>query len=233
MQAAFSWAITFVVGEKEMQIEGRIEFHNRSSSNPDNIAINQICHKALTIADLIVAWVDQSSHSLMIGEAPDSKGKYLAISFRKKEEALALMFCRKDLEIAQYPGFQLLNRNIKSFADQDGILPDLEWIEKRDKRLKIRWDEENQFSQVRPIAFGELILSYACSYPGLAIITTDFVRLPRYPRDIYKADLGSFDPKDSYGFHEIFATKLEPYERFVAGRYEKNCSKLVPYLSRK
>lgn len=215
-----------------MQIDGRLHLESNEPTNEDNKRIKELCNYSLTIADLIVGWLTRSDHSLGLISAPDLGDKYLMISFGKGKESVAMLFCETANEIAQYAGFKPLNRTVQKYADMDEIIPDYDWIEKRDQRLKICWDDENGFCNATPRAFGELILSYVCKKPGLARITKEIAERRHHPYDIYKADLASFEEEKSYGFHEIFATKADAYERFVAGRFEKNSRKLRPYAKR-
>jgi hypothetical protein len=215
-----------------LQIDGLLHLENRAATNQDIERIREVCSYSTTMADLIVGWVTHMHRSLSIISAPDHDDRYLMIAFEREKINIGMLFCETATEIAQYPGFKPLNRNVQKFADMDGVVPDYEWIEKRDQRLKVVWDDENGFCVTPPRSFGELILSYACKQPGLVRIERELASFRYYPCYVYKADLGCFEEIKSYGFHEIIATKADAYSRFATGRFKKNSTKLRPYLAR-
>lgn len=218
--------------EKNMGIDGLLHLEIRTATDPDSERIREVCSYSTTIADLIVGWVTHMDRSLSIISAPDHDDKYLMVAFEREKINIGMLFCETATEIAQYPGFKPLNRNVQKFADMDGVVPDYEWIEKRDQKLKVVWDDENGFCITPPHSFGELILSYASRRPGLVRIERELASFHYCPCYVYKADLGCFEEEKSYGFHEIIATKEAAYSRFVTGRFEKNSKKLRPYLAR-
>ena len=213
-----------------MHIDGRVHYNNPNDVN--NQKIREICSQSFTIADLIVKWLQDNQRSLTIINPNYPKTNCLMVSFEAKKDSVAMLFCDLAQEVKQYPGFQPLNRNVSRFADQEGYLPDYEWMEQRDKRLKSRWNDENGFLEVSPRGFGEVILSYVVKSPGMAKISRRIAAYKHVPHDIYHADLAFFEKEKSYGFHEVFAVKCSQFERFVDGRYAKNSAAMISYAKR-
>lgn len=117
-------------------------------------------------------------------------------------------------EIQERYSWQPLNETLHDFADKDGYVVDVDWFEKRDRKLRVREDPWEGEIIAPASALAPLILSYALSASGWASVSREIIEL-KSPAvcDAAKIDLAYVNPKTEKGFGETICIRLDLIEK--------------------
>lgn len=123
------------------------------------------------IPALILHWCN-NDRSLSFSQLPDVPEDYLAVCFSERETPVEFELLELHALMEQIPHFEALDESIYRYSDQEGYRPNDEWFEQRNRKLSLIAADPMQLLEGPLSASSELILSYALSSGGLAVVTS-------------------------------------------------------------
>lgn len=132
--------------------------------------LERTCYYARTVEEIVLAWIERGN-TVVVAHNPEMSWPAIGFTFVRGRRAVAMANIPVDKIVASYPNYERIGDKIVQFSDQEGFLPDHEWFDKRNQRLRIFNDEVLKMNRVPARALGELILSYALSEVGFAEIS--------------------------------------------------------------
>ena len=114
--------------------------------------------------------------------------------------------------------FSPLNTAMHHYADRKGCIPDLEWFEARDKRLRIKVDEWEGQVIAPPGSLRELVMSYLLTEFSVVSIKRELAEIQHHVPDVAMLRMQSLPPGQKGFFLEEIAIRLDYLERLVTKR---------------
>ena len=157
--------------------------------------------------------------SLTFASPPEEYNKQHSIVISRCRKKVCLGLCEFSLEQAKaiYRSWPKMPEQVYNFCDQPGVTPDIQWFEKRNKKLGIKWEDCWESYTVPARSLAPLILSYVTSTRGMVIVERDLAeRNDTYIiSDIYKIKCVFLaGPEDNFCWEEnliLLESKLLKY----------------------
>lgn len=147
--------------------------------------------------------------------------------FGKKRDVDTAYVFIDEPEWKSWGKFEALNTSIHSYADKKGKIPDLEWFEARDKKLRVKVDPWEGVVVAPPASMLELIMSYLLAERGMVKISRNIVEIKAGCKDALVLDLCSAPRGVREMFNERIAIRLDKLADLCRKRMEKVSSKAL------
>ncbi|RMD86873.1 MAG: hypothetical protein D6808_02470 [Candidatus Dadabacteria bacterium] len=187
--------------------------------------LKAIVSPGIQVEELIVRWLNKKGRIISFsifenGQEIDPNSIQVCCQEDKRETVGFLNLPLKDM-IERNEGFEPLCEKYFKFADQEGVVPDIEWFEKRNERLDIWGDEEEEVNLAPPSAMSELIASYALARNGLCQVHPSTLKGRKgYMMELVYLGPDLSEDSDVFWLEKVFIDK-EELEAYIS-RFKKS-----------
>ncbi len=183
----------------------------------------EIALRPLFMEKLIRTWLRGFDKGLTMAVVREDGVEGFVISVDESEKPLAFARLPLPSVLKIYGKFAPLPEKAYRYADQPGSTPNIEWFERRDRRLGLKWNDDFDCRIIPARALGELILSYCFSSGGMVRVRKDLDEDRRCRiTELYRFTFAFFGGNADYGWEEKGIVLRDRLEHYIARNEKEN-----------
>ncbi|MDD2944114.1 MAG: hypothetical protein PHC51_14250 [bacterium] len=145
---------------------------NAELNDLDRRNIARLAQSDLKFSDLVTSWTEGPKQRISFVTLPVPPGEEptIVISLERLGQAMAMAMKRRSELVSGWGNYQPIKEEVIRYADEDRCGADPLWLERRNKRMNIRWSARHECILMPFRNMANLVLSYALSSRGMVHI---------------------------------------------------------------